>query len=119
MKTLNKITIAGNLGQDPEYRELENGTLIVNLSIATSSYMGKDKQTEESKFTTHWHRCVAYGHIAPIIAKYCSKGVKLYVEGELRYRNYENSEGIKVYLSEIVISDFLLMGTGQTNANQI
>lgn len=121
MKTLNEITVAGNLGQDPEVKTFDNGTSLTTFSLATSSYMGKDKNTGEAKHETQWHRCTAFGNVGDIIAKFCEKGSKLLVKGEMRYRSYDNKDGVTVYLSEILVSDFLLMGgkpAEQSNQNQ-
>lgn len=108
MKTLNRIMVIGNLGSDPEIKKLDNGLLLVNFSVATSSYMGKDSQGE-SKYVTHWHKVTAFGKQAELIHQYTKRGSKLMVEGEMRYRNYENKEGVKVYMSEIMLNDFLFL----------
>lgn len=109
MKTLNQISVAGNIGQDPDIKHLDNGTTIANFSLATSSYMGKNPDGS-AKEATQWHKCSAFGNVATIIEKFVKKGDKLFVTGEMRYRDYMNKEGVKVYLSEIHVQDIMFMG---------
>lgn len=111
MKTLNRITLIGNLGQDPEVAKFENGTDVINFNLATSSYIGKD-ENGESKYITQWHRVVGYGFLVAPIQQYVKKGNTLYIEGELRHRSYENKHGQTVYVSEILMNDFKLMSNG-------
>ena len=114
MKSINRITVAGHLGQDPETKTFDNGTTLTTISIATSSYMGK-QDNGEPRYDTQWHKCSAFGKVGELIAQYCKKGDKLYVEGEMRYRTYQNAENITVYLSEIIVQDFYLCGSANEN----
>ncbi len=101
---MNKVIIMGNLGQDPEERFMPSGTAVCNISVATSRKW-KDKDTNEPKEETSWHRCVAFGKTAETIVKYFKKGNKIMIEGRLKYGSYEK-EGVKHYTTEIVIDRF-------------
>ena len=90
---VNKAIIVGNVGSDPDIRTMPNGNQVVNLSIATSDEW-KDKNTGEKKEKTEWHRCVFFNKIADIAAQYVNKGSKLYIEGRLQTRSYEQ-DGVK------------------------
>lgn len=99
---INKVIIVGNLGQDPEVRYMPNGTAVANLSIATSEQY-KDKQTDQPVEKTEWHRVVLYGKLAEVAGEYTRKGSKLYVEGKLRTRKWQNQQGQDQYTTEIVV----------------
>ena len=99
---INKVIIVGNLGQDPEVRYMPNGTAVANLSIATSEQY-KDKQTGQPVEKTEWHRVVLYGKLAEVAGEYTRKGSKLYVEGKLRTRKWQNQQGQDQYTTEIVV----------------
>jgi single-strand DNA-binding protein len=102
---LNKMQIIGNVGMKPEVKYSSSGTAIVNLSVATTETW-VDKNTGEKKQDTEWHKVVMYGKIAEIAGQYCDKGSKVYVEGKLKTRSYEDKEGIKRYTTEVVISGY-------------
>ena len=112
---VNKAIIVGNVGSDPDIRTMPNGNQVVNLSIATS-YEWKDKNTGEKKEKTEWHRCVFFNKIADIAAQYVNKGSKLYVEGRLQTRSYEQN-GVKKYSTEIVVNDMQMLDSKNTNSN--
>ncbi len=98
MAGVNKVILVGNLGKDPEIRTLENGRKVANFSLATSeSY--KDRNGERVE-RTEWHNIVFWGPVADVIERYVKKGSKLYVEGKLRTRSYEQ-DGVKKYITEI------------------
>ncbi len=107
MAALNKVSLIGNLGGDPESKKLESGDTVVNFSLATSESW-KNKAGEKVE-DTQWHRCVAWRGIGEVIAKYCKKGSKIYVEGKLRYRSYEDKDGVKKYATDIVVRDMILL----------
>ena len=92
---INKAIIVGNVCNDPDIRTMPNGNQVVNLSLATSDEW-KDKETGEKKEKTEWHRCIFFNQIADIAAKYVNKGSKLYIEGRLQTRSYEQ-DGVKKY----------------------
>ena len=105
MSSLNKVTLIGNLGKDPEVRFMPNGGAVANITLATSEKW-KDKQTGEQKEKTEWHRVVMFGKLAEIAGEYLKKGAKIYVEGALQTRKWTNQEGNDQYTTEIVIQDF-------------
>ena len=102
---MNKVIIMGNLGQDPDTRYLPSGSSVTQISVATNRSW-KDKESGEQKDETSWHRCVAYGKTAEIIAEHFSKGRKILIEGRLKYGDYEDKDGIKRYTTDIVIDRF-------------
>lgn len=111
-KSVNKVILLGNVGKDPEVKFLPSGQAVANFSIATSERF-KDKQGEWQE-RTEWHNIVAYARLAEIIRDYVKKGSKLYVEGRLTTRSWEDKEtSKKVYRTEIVMAELsLLSGRG-------
>lgn len=105
MAGVNKVIILGNLGKDPEVRFMPNGGSVANLTIATSETW-KDKQTGESKEKTEWHRVVMFGKVAEIAGEYLKKGSKVYIEGALQTRKWQNQQGQDQYATEIVVQGF-------------
>ncbi|EFO1625882.1 single-stranded DNA-binding protein [Escherichia coli] len=101
-KGINKVTLIGNLGQDPEIRCMQNGVTVANLSIATSETW-RDKQSGEIKENTEWHRVVIYNKLAEISRDFLCKGMQVYIEGTLRYRKWTDKEGVDHYTTEIVV----------------
>ena len=101
---VNKVIIVGNLGHDPQLRQMENGTEIATFSVATSEKW-KDKNGEKQS-KTEWHKIVAFGKVAEIIGKYLAKGSKVYIEGKLQTRSWEDDAGNKKYTTEIVMNGF-------------
>lgn len=100
---INKVILIGYLGQEPETRYMSNGSAITNISIATTESW-KDKQTNEFKEKTEWHRIVLFGKLAEIAANYLHKGSQVYLEGSLRTRKWQNQNGENRYTTEIIIS---------------
>jgi single-strand DNA-binding protein len=99
---VNKAIIIGNLGNDPDIRFTPNGNAVANLSVATDeSY--KDKQTGQMVPKTEWHRVVLFGKLAEIAGQYLKKGSKVYIEGKLETRKWQNKEGQDVYTTEIKV----------------
>ncbi|MBB76591.1 MAG: single-stranded DNA-binding protein [Planctomycetaceae bacterium] len=98
---VNRVTLLGNVGGDPEIRYLPNGNAVANVTLATSDTW-KDKQTGQPQERTEWHRVVFFGRIAEVIGEYVRKGSKLYIEGRLQTREWEK-DGIKRYTTEIVV----------------
>ncbi|MEW7278677.1 single-stranded DNA-binding protein [Aquimarina sp. 2201CG1-2-11] len=109
MNTLkNKVQLIGNLGQEPEILNLESGKKLAKFSIATNDYYYNkqgDKITD-----TQWHNIIAWGKVADIIEKYVNKGQEIAIEGKLTSRNYEDNEGNKRYITEIVCNEILMLG---------
>ncbi|KMQ73528.1 single-stranded DNA-binding protein [Marinobacter subterrani] len=99
---VNKVILIGNLGQDPDTRYTPNGNAVVNLNLATDeSY--KDRQTGQLVPKTEWHRVVMFGKIAEVAGQYLRKGSKVYIEGKLQTRKWQNKEGQDVYTTEVVV----------------
>ena len=105
---LNKVMLIGNVGQDPEVKQLTGGDSVATLSIATTERW-KNKEGEKQE-ETQWHRCVAWRKTAEIIEKYVKKGDRIYIEGKLVHRSYEK-DGETKYITEIVIRDMKMMGS--------
>lgn len=116
-KTVNKVLLLGNVGKDPEIASTNGGALVAKLSLATSERF-KDKQGEWQD-RTEWHNLVAYARGAEILRDYVRKGSKLYVEGRLTTRSWDDKEsGKKVYRTEIVVGDMsLLSDRGRSEKN--
>jgi single-strand DNA-binding protein len=105
--SVNKVILVGNLGRDPEVRNAQDGTKIVNFTMATSETW-RDKATGERKDRTEWHRIVIFNdRLADIATQYLKKGMKVYVEGQLQTRKWTDKEsGQEKYTTEVVISRF-------------
>lgn len=104
--SVNKVTLVGNLGRDPEVRNAADGFKIVQLSIATSESW-KDKTTGERKDKTEWHRVVIFNeHLASIAEKYLRKGSKVYLEGQLQTRKWTDQQGVEKYTTEVVLARY-------------
>ncbi|MDG6897263.1 single-stranded DNA-binding protein [Actinobacillus delphinicola] len=100
MAGVNKVIIVGNLGADPEVRTMPNGSAVANISVATSENW-IDKNTNERREITEWHRIVFYRRQAEIVGEYLRKGSKVYVEGRLRTRKWQDQNGQDRYTTEI------------------
>jgi single-strand DNA-binding protein len=110
---INKVILIGNLGQDPEVRYMPQGGAVANLSIATSESW-KDKTTGEMKEQTEWHRVVIYQRLAEIAGEYLRKGSKVYIEGKLKTRKWQDQQGVERYTTEIVANELqMLDGRGE------
>lgn len=105
MSSVNKAIILGNVGKDPEVRSLTNGDPVCNLSVATSETW-KDKQTGEKKERTEWHRINLFGPLAKIAGDYVRKGSKVYIEGQIQTRKWQDQSGQDKYSTEIVVNGF-------------
>lgn len=114
-RSVNKVTIIGTSGRDPEIKYMPNGNAVVNLSIATDeSY--NDKQSGQKVEKTEWHRITAYGKLAEIISQYLKKGSRAYFEGKLQTREWEK-DGIKRYTTEIIANDMMLLDSRGEGGN--
>lgn len=104
--SLNKVILIGNLGKDPEVRKLQSGDSVVNFAIATSESW-RDKNSGERKEKTEWHNIVVFNEgIAKVAEQYLKKGMKVYVEGALQTRSWEDNAGVKKFTTEIVLQKF-------------
>ena len=104
--SVNKVILLGNLGRDPEIRSMQSGSKMASFSIATSKRW-KDKATQEQKEKTSWHNIVVFGDgLVDIIEKYVKKGSKIYVEGELQTRKWQDQDGNDRYTTEVVLQGY-------------
>ena len=102
--SVNKVILLGNLGKDPEVRRLENGAVVASFSIATSEVY-TDKATGEKKELTDWHDIVVWRGLAEVAEKYLKKGYKVYLEGKIKKRSWQDKEGITRYTTEIIADE--------------
>lgn len=104
--SLNKVTLIGLVGKEPDIRKTQDGKLIASFSLATSESW-KDKSSGERKQNTEWHKIVIFGQLAEIVERYVKKGSKLYLEGSLKTRDWiDKKDGVKKYTTEIVLQGF-------------
>jgi single-strand DNA-binding protein len=115
---INKVILIGNLGADPEVRYTQNGTAVTNFRVATTESYKKEGERQEQ---TEWHRVVAFGRLGEICGEYLSKGSKVYIEGRLQTRKWEDRDGNARYTTEIVAREMKMLsprGVGGTVGNQ-
>lgn len=116
-KGVNKATVLGYLGQDPEVRYMSNGDAVTTISVATTEKW-KDKTTGEEKEQTEWHRIVFYKKIAEIAGEYLKKGSQVYVEGKMKTKKWTDKENIVRYTTEVVGNELqMLGGSNKESAN--
>ena len=112
---VNKVILIGNVGSDPELKYTNNGAGVSNFSVATNeSWM--DKNTNERQERTEWHRIVAWGRLAEICNQYLRKGSKVYIEGRLQTRSWEDQNGQKRYTTEIVAAEMQMLDSREDGA---
>jgi single-strand DNA-binding protein len=116
---VNKVILIGNLGRDPEVRYSPNGGAIANITLATSESW-KDKNTGEQVDKTEWHRVVFFRRLAEIVGEYLKKGSKVYIEGKLQTRKWQDKEGNDRYTTEVVANEMQMLDSrgGSTSYNQ-
>ena len=120
MRGVNKVIIIGNLGADPEARQFNNGGNVTNITVATSEQW-TDKQSGEKKEATEWHRVSLFNRLGEIAAQYLRKGSKVYIEGSLRTRKYQDQSGQDRYVTEIRADQLQMLDSrneGQAPNNQ-
>ena len=103
---VNKVILIGNLGADPEVRYTQNGTAVANFRVATTETWKKEGEREEQ---TEWHRVVTFGRLAEICGEYLSKGSKVYIEGRIQTRKWEDRDGNPRYTTEIVAREMKML----------
>jgi len=108
MASVNKVILVGNLGKDPEIRYTSNSIPVASFPIATTEYY-KDKNGNRQEIT-EWHNIVAWRGLAELSEKYLKKGKQLYVEGKLRTRSWDDKDGNKKYMTEVIADNFVLLG---------
>lgn len=104
----NRVQLIGHVGQEPEIRSFEGGKKVANLNMATNDVYYKDEGEKVEQ--TEWHRVVAWGKLAERIEKFVTKGKEIAISGKISYRNYEDKDGVKRFITEIVADDMLLLG---------
>lgn len=115
MAGVNKVILIGNLGDEPSIRSTQTGTAVANASLCTSEKF-KDQQGNTTEHN-EWHRLVFWGRLADIVGQYCHKGSKLYVEGKIQSRQYDDKEGIKRTVYEIVVSEMQMLDSKNSGGN--
>ena len=119
--SVNKVILLGNLGRDPDIRSMQSGSKRASFSIATSKRW-KDRNTQEQKEKTSWHNIVVFGDgLVDIVEKYVKKGSKIYIEGELQTRKWQDQDGNDKYTTEVVLQGFnsnLTLLDSRNNSNQ-
>ena len=105
---VNKVIVVGNVGRDPETKFLPSGGAVTNLAVATSESW-KDKQTGEKKEKTEWHRVVMFNRLAEIAGEYLKKGSKVYIEGQLETRKWQDKDGNDRYTTEIKAKEMQML----------
>lgn len=116
MKGINKVILVGNLGKDPESNKLPSGDSVANITIATSEAW-KDKHSGQNQERTEWHRVVFFGRLADIVGEFLRKGSKVYVEGSLRTRKWQDNKGTDRYTTEIVAREMQMLDSRSDNQN--
>jgi single-strand DNA-binding protein len=104
----NRVQLIGNVGNDPIIKSLEGGRKVANLNIATKDSYKNDKGERVDQ--TEWHPLVAWGKTAEIIEKYVTKGKQIAIDGKLTHRSYDDKNGEKRYITEVVVSEIMLLG---------
>jgi|ERR1700733_3205515 len=120
--SVNRVTLLGNVGRDPEIHSTQSGTKIANISIATSERW-TDKNSGEKKERTEWHRVVVFNpNLVPVVEKYVKKGSRIYVEGSLQTRKWTAQDGTEKYSTEVVLQAFggqlVLLGGGDKSDDE-
>lgn len=106
--TVNKVILIGRLGQDPELRYSAGGRACANMSIATNRAWTDSEGKKNER--TDWHRCLAWGKLAEIIGEWLKKGSQVYIEGRIQTRSYEDNNGVKKYITEVVVEEMEMLG---------
>ncbi|MEO8193664.1 MAG: single-stranded DNA-binding protein [Gemmatimonadales bacterium] len=122
-RSVNKVTLIGNLGNEPEVRTTAGGSKVATFSLATSRSWNSPSGEKQEK--TEWHRCVAWNGkgagmgLADIVEKYCRKGERVYVEGSIEYGQYKDKEGQTRYTTEIKVRELMLLGSGGARGGDV
>jgi single-strand DNA-binding protein len=113
-RSVNRVTLIGNLGADPEVRSTAGGTQVANASLATSTSFTARYGSAISR--TQWHKLVFWGALAAIVAQHVRKGSQLYIEGELEYRSYQDAAGVTKYVTEIRVNEMVMLSSADRRA---
>lgn len=120
--SVNKVILVGNVGKDPEVKHLENDTVVANFTLATTEKGYTNRKGVEVPEKTEWHQIVCWGGLAKLADGYIKKGMKLYIEGKIRTRSWEDQNGVKKYTTEVFADNIELpqkMGGTQQGAPPI
>lgn len=117
MAGLNRATLIGNLGRNPEVRQTQSGSQVVNLRLATNEKW-RDRTTGEVKTSTEWHNVVAFGATAEMVGRYLSKGSMVFIEGRLQTRKWQDRSGADRYTTEIIAQNIQILGAGQRETQE-
>jgi len=112
---INKVILIGNLGQDPEVKYMPNGNAVANITLATSESW-KDKNTGEQVDKTEWHRVIFFRRLAEIAGEYLHKGSKVYIEGKLQTRKWQDKNGKDCWTTEIIANSMQMLDSRNTNS---
>lgn len=104
----NKVQLIGHVGQEPEIKNLDGGKKVANITLATNEVYYRDNGDKVEQ--TEWHKVVAWGKTAEVIEKYVNKGKEIAIEGKLTHRSYDDKNGEKRYVTEVVANEILLLG---------
>lgn len=116
MTSLNRVTLIGNLGGDPEVRYMPNGDAVANVTLATTDvWKDKDGNRQEK---TEWHRITFYKKLAEVVGEYLKKGRQVYIEGRLQTRTWTDKAGVERYTTEIIASDMKMLGKKEGGSRQ-
>ncbi|MFP4018619.1 MAG: single-stranded DNA-binding protein [Bacteroidales bacterium] len=110
---VNKVILIGNVGKDPEVKHLDNGNVMAKFPLATSEVY-KNKENEKVT-STEWHNIIIFSKLAEVVEKYVKKGDALYLEGRIRTRSYEDKDGVKKYITEIIVNNMQMLGGGKSD----
>jgi single-strand DNA-binding protein len=113
--SVNKVILIGNLGKDPEVRHLENGAVVANFPIATSEVY-TDRNTGQKVENTDWHDIVVWRGLAEVVEKYLRKGHKVYIEGKLKKRSWQDKEGNTRYTTEVVADELTMLSRPENSS---
>lgn len=114
--SVNKVTLLGNTGKDPDFKTFENGGCVAQFTLATTKRAFTTKDGQQIPERTEWHNIVLQNGLAKVAQQYVHKGNKLYIEGELRTRSYDDANGVKRYITEIVATDMEMLTPKATGA---
>jgi single-strand DNA-binding protein len=116
-KGVNKVILLGNVGNDPETRYTQTGNAVTNLSLATSETW-KDKLTGQKQEKTEWHKVIFFNQLAEICSKYVKKGSKLYIEGQIKTKKWQDKQGNDRYTTEIIAKEMQMLDSRQQSESQ-
>ena len=115
---LNKVTLIGNLGSDPEVRYMPTGGAVTNISLATTRRWN-DQNTKEKREATEWHRVVFFNRMAEVVGEYLKKGSQIYIEGRLQTRKWQAKDGSDRYSTEIIATEMQMLGSKTSGGSAV